>query len=472
MKLCKTLYINGTSVVPANGTLDVLNPATEKVLASAPVASSDQMDQAVAAARSAFVQWRDSSDEERSEALLRIADRMETHADELARIIVHEQGKPLMIAQREVAGATAWVRYTAGLTLPVDVVFEDDSKRIEVHRKPLGVVGSITPWNWPLMILIWHLMPALKAGNTVVCKPSEYTPFHALRLFEIIGEELPAGVINVVNGRGDIGQAMSEHDGIDKIVFTGSIATGKRIMGAAAGNLKRLTLELGGNDAAVVLPDVDLEQAAEGIIAAAYKNMGQTCAALKRLYVHEDIHDALCEKLVAVAQRHVVGDGMEPGVTFGPVQNSMQYTYLCGLLDDIREQGGIFLCGGEPLPGKGYLIPPTIVTNVDPHSRIVQEEQFGPILPVIPFNHLEDVITLVNEPQEGLGGSVWSADIEKAQAISSRFECGSTWINFHGEVHPSAPFGGCKQSGLGVEFGQEGLMEYTSVQTRHILKQG
>ncbi len=470
MKLCKTLYINGVSVVPENGTQDVLNPATEKVLASAPVASTEQLDQAVAAARTAFVKWRDTGAEERSAALLRIADRMEAHADELARIIVHEQGKPFMIAQREVAGATAWVRYTAALDIPVDVVFEDEQKRIEVHRKPLGVVGSITPWNWPLMILIWHLMPALKAGNTVVCKPSEYTPFHALRLFEIIGEELPAGVINLVNGRGDIGQAMSEHEGIDKIVFTGSIATGKRIMGAAASTLKRLTLELGGNDAAVVLPDADLDQAAEGIVAAAFKNMGQTCAALKRLYVHEDVYETLCEKLVAVAERHVVGDGMEPGVTFGPVQNSMQYTYLCGLLDDIREQGGRFLCGGEPLAGKGYFIPPTLVTDVDAHSRIVQEEQFGPILPILPFKDLDEVIQLVNEPQEGLGGSVWSSDIEQAQAISSRFECGSTWINFHGEVHPSAPFGGCKQSGLGVEFGMEGLLEYTSVQTRHILK--
>ncbi len=217
-------------------------------------------------------------------------------------------------------------------------------------------------------------------------------------------------------------------------------------------------------------PDADLDQAAEGIMAAAFKNTGQTCAALKRLYVHEAVYETLCEKLVAVAERHVVGDGMEQGVTFGPVQNSMQYTYLCGLLDDIREQGGRFLCGGEPLAEKGYFIPPTLVTDVDAHSRIVQEEQFGPILPILPFSDLEAVIQLVNEPQEGLGGSVWSSDIARAQTIFCRFECGSAWINSHGEVHPSAPFGGCKQSGLGVEFGMEGLLEYTSVQTRHILK--
>jgi len=242
MRLCNTLYINGQSVAPANGTLDVINPATEQVLGACPLASVEQLDQAVASARRAFKEWSRCDDQERKEALLRIADRIEEHAEELAEIIVREQGKPLTIAKREVAGAAGWTRTTASLDLEVEVTLDSPEKRIELHRKPLGVVGSITPWNWPLMILVWHVMPALRVGNTVVCKPSEYTPFHALRLFEIIGQELPPGVINLVTGGGEIGQAISDHTGIDKIVFTGSIRTGKRIMRSAAENLKRLTL--------------------------------------------------------------------------------------------------------------------------------------------------------------------------------------------------------------------------------------
>ncbi|WP_432695002.1 aldehyde dehydrogenase family protein [Marinobacterium sp. YM272] len=470
MKYCDTLVINGTTVAGEQGSQPVINPATEEVVASSPQASVSQLDQAVAAARDAFADWSRCDDQVRKDALLRIADRIEEHSDELARILVSEQGKPLMIAQREVAASVAWTRYTANLELKVDLVLDSPEKRIEVHRKPLGVVASITPWNWPLMILIWHIMPAIRTGNTVVCKPSEYTPFNALRLIEIIADELPAGVVNIVTGAGEIGQAISEHPGINKVVFTGSTRTGKQIMRAAAGNLKRLTLELGGNDAGIVLPDADLDSIAQPLFIAAFKNMGQTCAALKRLYVHEDMYDALCDKLVAVASKQKVGNGLDEGVTFGPVQNKAQYDYLNALLDDIRATGGRILCGGNSSLERGYFIDPTIVADVDQRSRIVQEEQFGPILPVIRYSNLDEALAMANDTDEGLAGSVWGKDMELASDIAHRMECGSTWINGHGDLHPAAPFGGCKQSGIGVEFGEEGLHEYTRTHTHHIVK--
>ncbi|MGB1090517.1 MAG: aldehyde dehydrogenase family protein [Oceanobacter sp.] len=470
MNLTQTLYIDGQSVAGEGGSLAVINPANEETLAECPLASVAQLDQAVAAARRAFPAWSKTSDDERKAILIRIADRLEQHADELARIIVAEQGKPLAIARNEVAGSVAWARYTANLALDVEVVFENDQKRIEVHRRPVGVVASITPWNWPLMIMIWHLLPALRTGNCVVCKPSEYTPFNTLRVIEIIAAELPAGVLNVVTGAGEIGAAISAHSGINKIVFTGSTRTGKLIMKSAADNLKRLTLELGGNDAGILLPGADVQKFAQNIFISAFKNMGQTCAALKRLYVHEDQYDEMCAALADIANRQKTGDGMAEGVTFGPVQNKAQYDYLCELLDDVKANGGNFLSGGEPLNQPGYLIPPTIISGVGHESRVVQEEQFGPLLPVVPYHTLEEAVAMANDSQEGLTGSVWGDDMALASEIAHQLEVGSSFINGHGDLHPAAPFGGCKQSGLGVEFGKEGLHEYTLTHSHHVVK--
>lgn len=462
------LLINGEKVAGAAGSFDVLNPATEAVVTSAPLASEAQLDQAVSAAAEAFKSWQHSSHAERRAAMHRIADRIEANADELAEIIVQEQGKPMFLAQAEVGGAVAWSRYNADLEIPVKVIEDSDNKRIEAHHKPLGVVGSITPWNWPLMIAIWHIMPALRTGNTVVCKPSEYTPLNTLRLIEIMNEELPDGVVNVVTGRGEIGGAMSAHPGINKIVFTGSTPTGQRIMSSAAGNLKRLTLELGGNDAAIVLPDADVDAIAEGIFQTAFINMGQTCAALKRLYVHDDIYEALCEKLAQIANAQTVGNGLEAGTTFGPIQNANQFRIVSELVEDAKANGARILSGGEPLAGNGYFFPPTIVADISDGSRLVDEEQFGPVLPVIRYRDTEDALRRANAASVGLGGSVWSADTEQAAALASRLECGTAWINGHAEVLPHAPFGGCKMSGFGVEFGEEGLLEYTALQIINI----
>jgi len=465
-----SLTINGQKVAGGAGSFAVLNPANEEVVAQCPQATVEQLDEAVSAAQAAFESWQFSDHAERKQLLNDIADRIEANAAELAEIVVREQGKPMFLAQAEVGGAIAWTRATADLEMPVEVLEDSENKRVEVHRKPLGVVGSITPWNWPLMIAVWHIMPAIRSGNTVVCKPSGLTPLNTLRLVEIINEVAPAGVVNVVTGESGIGSGITKHPGIRKIVFTGSTPTGQTIMRGAADNLKRLTLELGGNDAGIVLPDADPTAIAEGIFQTSFLNMGQTCACLKRLYVHDSIYDELCEKLADVAAQQSVGNGMEEGVTFGPVQNRDQFNLVNELVEDAKANGARILTGGTPLEGKGYFYPPTIVADISDGTRLVDEEQFGPVLPVIRYSDVEDAIKRANASENGLGGSVWSADTEQAHRVASRLECGTAWINGHAELLPYAPFGGCKMSGFGVEFGQEGLMEYTSAQVININK--
>lgn len=465
-----SLIINGARVAGEQGSFEVLNPATEEVVAQCPHASVEQLDQAVAAAQACYESWQYSSHAERKQLLNDIADRIEANAAELAQIVVEEQGKPMFLAQMEVGGAIAWTRATADLEMPVEVLEDSEIKRVEVHRKSLGVVGSITPWNWPLMIAVWHIMPAIRSGNTVVSKPSGLTPLNTLRLVEIINEVAPKGLVNIVTGESGIGSGITKHPGIRKIVFTGSTPTGQTIMRGAADNLKRLTLELGGNDAGIVLADADPAAIAEAIFQTSFLNMGQTCAALKRLYVHDSIYDDLCERLADVAAQQTVGNGMEEGVTFGPVQNRDQFNLVSELVEDARANGARVLCGGEPLDGKGYFYPPTIVADITDGTRLVDEEQFGPVLPVIRYSDVEDALTRANASDVGLGGSVWSSDPAKAAEIAGRLECGTAWINGHAELLPYAPFGGCKMSGFGVEFGQEGLMEYTSAQIININK--
>jgi acyl-CoA reductase-like NAD-dependent aldehyde dehydrogenase len=331
------------------------------------------------------------------------------------------------------------------------------------------VVGSITPWNYPLLITCWHIIPGLLAGCTVVAKPSEYTPLTVLKAMHLISDLLPPGVVNIVTGKGELGAAISSHSDIDKIVFTGSTRTGKRIMEAAADNLKRLTLELGGNDAAIVLPDTNVAEAAGKIFATAMINNGQTCAALKRLYVHEDIYEEMCEALAGIAGSVKTGPASE-SPDFGPIQNKMQYDRVCELAESAKADGATFLTGGEPMPGPGYFFPVTIVKDIPESSRLVQEEPFGPILPVVSFSDVEDALEKANAVSVGLGGSVWSSDVAVAQKLASRLECGTAWVNNHAMIQPDAPFGGVKQSGVGVEFGRYGLVEYTNIQTLQISK--
>jgi acyl-CoA reductase-like NAD-dependent aldehyde dehydrogenase len=402
---------------------------------------------------------------------------IEANMPELMKLVTLETGKPLgglngVGAGMEVGGSIAWTHVTASLDLPVEVIQDNAEARVEIHRKPLGVVGSITPWNWPLMIAIWHVIPALRAGNTVVIKPSELSPVATARFVELANAILPPGVLNLVTGAAgsEVGPAMARHPGIDKMVFTGSTATGRKIMAAGVGNLKRLTLELGGNDAGIVLPDVDVKTMAPKLFGVAFHNNGQTCACLKRLYVHESIYEEMCEELAKIARATFVGDGQLPETQLGPIQNAVQLAKVEELVADARTQGGRFLSGGKRRAGPGYFYEPTLVADLSDGSRLVDEEQFGPILPVIRYSDVDEVIARANKNCHGLGGSIWSTDLVRAAQLGQRLECGTVWVNEHGAIQPDAPFGGIKQSGIGVEFGSQGLAEYTSIQTLKIMK--
>ena len=468
------LIINGESVGTTDY-FDVINPADKSVIARCPKATTAQLNEAVAAAKSAFPAWSALTYEQRRDRLMQLADAIEDNGEELMTLLTKEQGKPTkgfadLGAGFEFGGTLAWIRATASMTLEPQIIQDNDTARIELHRKPLGVVGSITPWNYPLLIGIWHIIPALLTGNTVVMKPSEMTPLTVLRFGEIAKDILPAGVLNIVTGEGDIGAAMTSHQDIQKIVFTGSTPTGKAIMKSAADNLTRLTLELGGNDAGIVLADADIAACAPKIFATSFINNGQTCAALKRLYVHESVHDELCEALTNMANSMKTGNGFDEDTDFGPLQNQEQLNIVKALAKDAKERGANFLCGGDVIDESGYFYPITLVSNINDGARLVDEEQFGPILPIIKFSDVEEAIDSANRLQVGLGGSVWSQDIEKAQKIASRLECGTVWINNHAMIQPDAPFGGVKDSGFGVEFGEAGLKEFTFIQTVQTFK--
>ncbi len=461
-----TLLIGGEHVATSHHA-PVANPSSGDVVGYMPLGSEADLDRAVAAATEAFKIWSQVSNEERASACRAVAEKINEHAEELAQILTREQGKPLngLGSRFEIGGALAWTRHTAELDLPVEVLQDDNEGRVELHRKPIGVVGSITPWNWPVMIACWHIVPAVRAGNTVVIKPSPLTPLSTIRLVEIMNEVLPPGVVNIITGENNIGAALSAHPGIAKMTFTGSTETGKKVMASAVATLKRLTLELGGNDAGIVLPDADPKAIVEGLFWGAFINNGQTCAALKRLYVHDSIYEEVCRGLADYASKIAVGDGLDETSILGPIQNEMQFNKVRELVDDARANGGRILTGGAPMDRPGYFYPITLVADVDHGVRLVDEEQFGPALPIIRYSNVDEVIARANQNPAGLGGSVWSADAQKAKRYAMQLECGSVWINKHGTIQPNAPFGGVKQSGMGVEFGAEGLKEFTTIQT-------
>ena len=466
--------INGVSKT-SNMTADVINPATEEVFAKCHISNKDDVNDAVSAARNAFPLWSSLSNDERKSKLMELASSLEGNMPELMELVTKESGKPLgglngIGSGMEVGGSIAWSQATASFELPVEVIQDNEEARIEVHHKPLGVVASITPWNWPLMIAIWHIIPALHSGNTVVVKPSPYTPVATSKFVELANRVLPKGVLNLVHGDTEVGSLLSTHEDVNKLIFTGSTPTGKKIMQASSVNLKRLTLELGGNDAGIVLPDSNVAELAPKIFGASFHNNGQTCAALKRLYVHESQYDEMCSALAEIAKSVKVGNGLEEGVDLGPLQNARQLQIVKSLVDSARENGGTILAGGKELSGAGFFYEPTIIADQTDGDRIVDEEQFGPALPVIKYSDVNEVIARANANENGLGGSVWSSDINAATKVAMQLECGSVWINDHGAVQPDAPFGGTKQSGFGVEFGLHGLKEYTAIQTLKICK--
>lgn len=445
---------------------DVFNPSTGKLVARAPEASLADLEAAVASAKAAFVSWSQSPDAALQAACEAVTAKLGEHSEELARLVTLEQGKPLngLGSRWELGGAQAWAGYTASLSLPPKILQDNEAGRVEMHRKPVGVVGSITPWNFPLMIAVWHILPALRTGNTVVVKPSPYTPLATLRMVELMNEVLPPGVVNIVAGRDhvvNLGGAMAAHPDIRKIVFTGSCATGQKVMQSAATTMKRLTLELGGNDAGIVLPDANPQAIAEQLFWGAFINNGQTCAAMKRLYVHEAVHDDVCEALVEFARKIPVGDGLDEGSILGPIQNQMQFDKVARLVAQGAKTGKVLL-GGKP--GEGLFFTPTIIAGLQNGDALVDEEQFGPALPIIKYSKLDEAIAAANDSPNGLGGSIWTSDIEAGRKLATRLECGSVWLNKHGMIQPNAPFGGVKQSGLGVEFTEDGLAEYTDIQ--------
>ena len=449
------------SITPDAGeTRTILDPATGTPVGEAPVHTVADLEAAVAAAVAAQPAWAALGHEARSAALLKAADAVERSAEELARLLSREQGKPLNgpNARFEVGACVAWIRAAASTPLEPETVVDDGETYAELHYRPIGVVGAIGPWNWPMMITIWQIAPALRMGNAVVVKPSKMTPLSVLALAKVLNEELPEGLLSVVSGDRAVGARLAEHPAIGKVMFTGSTDAGRSIIKSSADTVKRLTLELGGNDAGIVLPDADPKAIAQDLFWGAFINTGQTCAALKRLYVHDDIYDAVCEELTAVAKAMPMGNGLDENNVLGPLQNRSQYDIVARLVESARESGARILLGGNPDTGQpGYFYPATLVADIDNNNPLVAEEQFGPALPIIRYSTVDEAVEYANGLDVGLGASVWSSDLPAARKVAARIQAGTVWINKHGVVDPRVPFGGAKQSGYGLEFGVEGL---------------
>src|SRR5690625_5130315 len=457
-----TNYENLLAAITVDDGEPVHDPATGELIGNTKMSTPDDVDAAVATARQAQKSWGSLPDSERSQYLHKAADAVKESAEALAHILAREVGKPLNgpNARFEAGACEAWLRANADFELEDEVLVDDDSGKAILSYVPIGVVGVIGPWNWPMMISVWQLAPSLRMGNTVVLKPSEHTPLSVQALVAVLNQVLPEGVLQVVPGAGDIGQAVSEHPDIDKIMFTGSTKTGQAIMRSAAGDMKRLTLELGGNDAGIVLDDINIDEMAEDIFWGAFINTGQTCAALKRLYVPASIYDELVEALAKIASETPMGQGVSEENVLGPLQNEAQRKIVSDLVEEARKDGATIVTGGNPETDQpGYFYPATIVSDIDQNNPLVQIEQFGPALPIIKYDDLDQAIEWANELDVGLGSSVWSSDQARAREVANRLIAGTTWINKHGAVDPRVPFGGVKKSGMGLEFGVEGLKQ-------------
>lgn len=451
--------------------MDVINPATGELLTRCPRADAKQLEEAVAAAAAAFSRWSGLGIEVRRAKILAIAHGVEARIDEFAQLLTAEQGKPLPQAKGEMFGTVAILRTLASLNLPIRILKEDANARVVEHRTPLGVVAAITPWNFPMVLLAVKIAPALLTGNTVVAKPAPTTPLTSLLLGEICNEHLPPGVLNIITDQNDLGDLLTQHPSVAKVSFTGSTATGRRVMASAASTLKRLTLELGGNDVAIVLDDADPKGVAAQIFAGAMLNAGQVCLAIKRVYVHESLCDAICAELAVLADAAVVGDGSKQGTTIGPLQNKVQFERVKALIEESRKEGRI-IAGGTAMDGPGFFIRPTIVRDIPDTARLVREEQFGPVLPVLSYTSIDEVLERANDSIYGLGGTVWSGDAERALAVALKINSGIVWINSHMVTLPEVAVGGAKHSGIGTELGVEGLEEFTQRHVVYVAKQG
>ncbi|WP_374410345.1 aldehyde dehydrogenase family protein [Novosphingobium colocasiae] len=460
----------GGELVDGDADMEVIEPATGAPFMTVPCGSVRQAVQAIAAAKAAQPGWAALPLDARRGHLLAFADAIHQNAEALTRMLVREQGKPLAEAAGEIAFAEVFIRHFVTIDLPVEVLQDDDQRRVEVHRKPLGVVAAIMPWNFPVLLAAFKFPAALLMGNTFILKPAPTTPATSLMLGHLAKDIFPAGVFNVVTDMNDLGPTLTDHPDVAKISFTGSGATGKKVMAAAASTLKRVSLELGGNDAGIVLDDVDVATVAPRIFSGAFMNAGQVCIAIKRVYAHSSIYDALCDELAKLANDAIVGDGLQQGTQIGPVQNAAQFQKAKTFLESAHREGRV-IAGGEVVEGGGYFIRPTIVCDVIDGAMIVDQEQFAPILPVIRFDDVEDALARANSSEYGLGGSVWSADHDRAYDLARRIDSGMVWINQHLDFAPHIPFGGAKQSGIGMELATDGMLEFSQTAVINISKE-
>ena len=437
-----------------------------EALYQVPVATKDDVDAAVSGARKAFKSWAKTPFAERSRLLLRYADAIEANLGPLMELLVKEQGKPLGLARTEFSMTLQWLRTFATMEVKDELLQDNEERSITQIYPPLGVCCGLVPWNWPVLLGLGKVGPALITGNTMIIKPSPYTPYTDLKLGELAMSIFPPGVLQVLSGGDDLGPMLTEHPGIDKISFTGSSATGKLVLRSCSYTMKRVTLELGGNDAAIICEDVDIDAIIPKITQLAFLNSGEICMLTKRLYVHEAIYDKFRDAMVNIAKSFKMGDGFEPDVFVGPIQNKMQYEKVKDMYSNVEKCNYNVALKGQVIPGtEGYFISPSIVDNPPEDSRIVQEEPFGPIVPLLKWSDEDDVLERANDTDAGLGASVWTKDLERGERMARCLCAGSVWINSHFDVSPSVPFGGERSSGLGREWGMAGLKSYCSLRS-------
>ncbi|WP_055564932.1 aldehyde dehydrogenase family protein [Streptomyces atriruber] len=449
------------------GPTPVENPALGEVFAEAPGCTPEELDTVVDNAARAFPGWSATPSEERRERLRSCHRALLAAVEPMAELLTREQGKPLKHARAEVALAADWFAHTARLELAPERLVDEPAARVGLERVPHGVVAAIAPSNYPVLLAVCKIAPALLAGNTVVLKPSPDTPLSSLMMGRILGKVLPTGTFAVVDGDVELGARLTVHPAVRMVSFTGSVAAGLAIARQAAADLKRVVLELGGNDPAVVLPGTDVRSVAQELFTRSMTNSGQFCAAVKRVYAPRAQYRQLAAALAESANAAVVGDGLDPATEYGPLVSRAQLERVAGLVDEAVRAGAGVLAGGRILDRPGHFYPPTVVTDLPPGSRLEEEEQFGPVVPVIPYDDVERVIARVNASPHGLGCSFWG-DEDRARDLAGRPECGTVWINTHGDLRHDVPFGGHRHSGIGVEYGAWGLNEYTQLKVHHI----
>ncbi|KAK0387433.1 hypothetical protein NLU13_5745 [Sarocladium strictum] len=448
----------------------VLDPRTKDTLWDAPVADDKDLDDAVRAAREAFKSWKALAVEKRQAYVAALADVISANRSEIHSILAKETGKSDLLTNIEIDDTIKFIKFNASQSLPDKVEYEDEALRIVSTHPPIGIVGAICPWNFPLVLATAKIAAALVTGNCIIVKPSPYTPYATLKFAELALSVLPPGVFQALNGNNEVGRLMTVHPGIDKITFTGSTATGRKVLENATRTMKKVTLELGGNDASIICPDVDVQQVAQKVATGAFFHGGQMCVATKRIYVHKDIFREFADAFVAAVKTTQIDvSGRDPSL-FSPLQNEMQYGIIRDLIKTSRAEGHDIVCGGEVDREQGLFIKPTVVVRPPEESKIVQEEQFGPIIPLLEWTSEEDVIQRANATESGLGACVWAKDVSTAERIASDLEAGSVWINSFEIPNPHGYFSGWKQSGVGGEWGTQGLLSYSQTRVLHYYK--